>query len=499
MKTLCKGLLGAFVFTVGAAASAAPAAGTLAKLSPIVRAEIDAKQATHDVIVHMTTQADLTGAKALKSKAAKGRFVVDTLRATAKSHQAGVLALLNAEKSASARYTPYYVANVVAVSGATTDLLLALAERPDVAMILPDNPVRVIPEATMEQLKNEPAPTAIGANISSTGADRVWSEFQVDGSGIVVGNQDTGIDWDHPALMRKYRGYSAAGVDHNYNWHDAIRTGTNSACGIASQVPCDDHGHGTHTLGTSVGDDGAGNQVGMAPGAQWIACRNMNDGVGRPSTYIECFQFFLAPWAYGADPMTGDPSKAPHVMNNSWGCPTNEGCNGNDFLPVLTALKEAGVMVVAAAGNAGSSCSTINDAPAHHSADSFSVGAISHSTGAIASFSSRGPSRFDGGIGPDVSAPGVSVRSSIPGGGFSGSSWSGTSMASPHVVGAVALLWSADQSLIGDFDATAAALTSSADPKTSTQTCGGVPGTAIPNNTFGYGNLNVYRAVSARR
>lgn len=493
-------LFGAIVLSMwGAAAVAAPSSGANAKLSPIVRAEIENKQVAHDVLVYMTSQAELKGAKGLKSKAVKGRFVVDTLRANAKATQAGLLSVLTQEKSLATQFTPYYVANVIAVSGATTDLVLQMAARADVAMILPNNPVSVIPEATVKQLQDEPALTAIGDNVTSTGAARVWTEFNANGHGIIVGAQDTGIQFDHPALLRHYRGYSDTAISHDYNWHDAVRTGTNSQCGIASRVPCDDNGHGTHTLGTIVGDDGVGNQIGMAPGAQWIGCRNMNAGIGRPSMYIECFQFFLAPWAYGADPMTGDPAKAPHVVNNSWGCPTDEGCDGREFMTVLTSLKEAGVMIVVAAGNDGSSCSTIKDAPAHHSTDVFTVGAIDHRSGNIASFSSRGPSAFDGGIGPDVSAPGVNVRSSIPGGGYSGSFWSGTSMASPHVVGAVALLWSADASLIGDFDATAAALTGTATRKTTTQTCGGVPGTAIPNNTYGYGNMNVYNAVATRR
>jgi len=123
------------------------------------------------------------------------------------------------------------------------------------------------------------------------------------------------------------------------------------------------------------------------------------------------------------------------------------------------------------------------------------VGAIDHRNDRIASFSSRGPSAFDDGIGPDLCAPGVSVRSSIKGGGFSSSMWSGTSMASPHVAGAVALMWSAAPELIGDIDSTTALLNGSSEPKTSSQNCGGVSGKSIPNNTFGHGILNVYDAL----
>ncbi len=145
------------------------------------------------------------------------------------------------------------------------------------------------------------------------------------GQGAVIGGQDTGYDWDHPALKNQYRGWNGASADHDYNWHDAIHV-TGSICGANSPEPCDDDDHGTHTMGTMVGDDGLGNQIGMAPGARWIGCRNMNDGVGTPATYTECYEWFIAPYPVGGTPDQGDPSKAPDVINNSWGCPPSEGC-----------------------------------------------------------------------------------------------------------------------------------------------------------------------------
>jgi subtilisin family serine protease len=155
-------------------------------------------------------------------------------------------------------------------------------------------------------------------------------------------------------------------------------------------------------------------------------------------------------------------------------------------------------MVVAAAGNDGSSCSTIMDAPAQHTDLVFVVGAIDHRSGEIAYFSSRGPSAFDGKIGPDLSAPGVSVRSTVKEGGFASAGWSGTSMASPHVTGAVALLWSYDHKLLGDIDGTIKVFTDTAAPKTSTETCGGVAGSKVPNNTYGFGNIDVLKAAKTR-
>jgi hypothetical protein len=75
-------------------------------------------------------------------------------------------------------------------------------------------------------------------------------------------------------------------------------------------------------MGSMLGFDGGANQIGMAPDAKWIACRNLSNGVGAIPTYLECMEWFIAPTKInGTDP---DPTKAPHVVNNSWGCV--EGC-----------------------------------------------------------------------------------------------------------------------------------------------------------------------------
>ena len=188
---------------------------------------------------------------------------------------------------------------------------------------------------------------------------------------------------------------------------------------------------------------------------------------------------------------------APHVINNSWGCPRSEGCEGGEFERILNALRAAGIFVVVSAGNDGPGCSTIKDGPAFHSDAAFSVGAMDHRNDAIASFSSRGPSIFDNKVGPDVSAPGVNVRSCVKSGGYAEYGWSGTSMAGPHVVGMVALLWSTHPKLIGNIEQTESILRSTSEFKSTTQQCGGTPGSSRPNNTFGFGIANVFEAVKA--
>jgi subtilisin family serine protease len=310
-----------------------------------------------------------------------------------------------------------------------------------------------------------------------------WSAG-VTGQGVVVGGQDTGYQWTHPALKNHYRGWNGVSADHNYNWHDAIHSG-GGVCGPDSPQPCDDTDHGTHTMGTMVGDDGGSNQIGMAPGAKWMGCRNMDQGVGAPSTYAECFQWFVAPT--DLNDQNPDPSKAPDVINNSWGCPTSEGCNNPNVLrPVVENTRAAGIVVVVSAGNSGSGCGTVNTPAAIYDA-SFSVGSV-NSQNNISSFSSRGPVTLDGSqrLKPDVSAPGENIRSSVPGG---YAFFSGTSMAGPHVVGLVALAISAQSCFRGDVDALEQYVKAHALARTTSQQCGGIPGSSIPNNTYGYGAL----------
>ena len=329
--------------------------------------------------------------------------------------------------------------------------------------------------------------------------DEVW-DLGYSGEGVVIGGQDTGYDWDHEALIDKYRGWDGSSADHNYHWHDAIHaiddsnSGTNP-CGLDSPEPCDDHYHGTHTMGTMVGSAGS-TEIGVAPDAKWIGCRNMERGDGTPATYLECFEWFLAPT--DLNDQNPDASMAPHVINNSWSCPPSEGCDSSyDFTIMETAitnLQSAGVVVVVSAGNGGSGCSSIGDPPAFYPS-SFSVGAT-NSNDNIASFSSRGPTANYGSpvLKPNVSAPGVSVYSSEPDDTYG--THSGTSMAGPHVAGLVALLISAEPALEGDVTQIENIIEQTALNLTSSQTCGGVDGTEIPNNTYGHGRIDALAAVN---
>jgi subtilisin family serine protease len=215
--------------------------------------------------------------------------------------------------------------------------------------------------------------------------------------------------------------------------------------------------------------------------------------MGNPAYYLDCMQFMLAPFPLHGDPFRdGDPTRGAMVLNNSWGCPEIEGCDPNTLLPAVSALRSAGIFVEASAGNDGPACASIADPPALY-APSYTTGAID-SNGNLASFSSLGPVTIDGSrrIKPDILAPGVDVLSATPGGTYA--AYPGTSMAGPHVVRVVALMWSANPALIGDIERTEAILDATAQPyQGPLPTCpeaGNRPSTAS-----GYGILDAYSAV----
>jgi subtilisin family serine protease len=496
------------------AATAAVASGAIAsrtflppplaaKVAPFVLKALES-ETNIPILVKLTEQADLTGLEDTSlDREERIQRVYDALREVALESQQDLIGTL---KERNLKYRRFYIYNMIAIWGANEDLVEELASRDDVEKIYGNPSVAIqkplAPLAAFDAyIRSGAQEPKVGDNIGFMNADKIWEKFGKSGDGIVIAGQDSGVEWDHPALVRQYRGGSGIVADHNHNWHDAIHKDTPIAsndCGYDLNVPCDDGDHGTHTMGTMVGSDGGENKIGMAPGAKWIACRNMDGGIGTPASYLECFEWLLAPYAYGADPMKdGRPAKAPHIINNSWGCPTDEGCTGDEVIPALHAMKVAGILVVVSAGNSGPACGTINDPPAWHSALTFGVGAYDHRSGTIASFSSRGPSSFDNEIGPDVVAPGVSIRSSVRGKRYEGGFWSGTSMAGPHVAGAVALLWSIHPELIGDIDGTAELFRKTATAKTTTQSCGGVAGTAVPNNTYGFGVIDPLKAIES--
>jgi subtilisin family serine protease len=247
-------------------------------------------------------------------------------------------------------------------------------------------------------------------------------------------------------------------------------------------------------MGIMLGSD-ENNSIGVAPEAKWIATRNMDRGWGTLYTYLESFQWFLAPT--DLNNQNPDPGKAPHIINNSWSCPEEEGCSP-DLFPILEEAIEnlisAGIVVVVAGGNSGrDGCHTV-DAPSAIYEKSFTVGA-STIDDEVAAYSSRGPVIVDNSYRtkPNVVAPGSSVRSASTGQGFL--TGSGTSAASPHVAGTIALMISANPELEGKVNLIRKILIDTAVPLDDELTCGPLINNTIPNNTFGHGRINAYAAV----
>jgi serine protease AprX len=458
------------------------------KVEPQVLVEIEDHQVT-DFIVWFGEQANLTEAYQLTTKLEKGEFVFRKLREVATQSQQNALMLL---KNANAKHFPLVIVNAIAARG-DAKLIAALATLPEVKMILAD------PAVQMRLPNNETnADRATEWGIQKIKADSAWM-LGFSGAGVVIGGQDTGYQWDLPALKSKYRGWNGTYPVHSYSWFDAVDSliqpnSTPNPLGYSNLSPIDDDDHGTHTMGTMVGSEGA-NEIGVAPNAKWIGCRNMDRGAGKPSSYTKCFNWFLAPRdSLGNNPM---PSLAPDVINNSWRCPPSEGCTtaGTYALmeQAINNLKIAGIMVVASAGNEGSDCGTIADPPGIFE-NSFSIGATDINDN-IAGFSSRGPATKNGiyRMKPNVTAPGVAVRSCLPNGTYGIKS--GTSMSGPHVAGAVAILLSAKPSLKGQVELIETLLENTAIHLISTDTCGQTQGQS-PNNTFGHGRIDILAALS---
>ena len=489
--------LGGLLWLGTATAAPSPGKTVVGQISPgkvDARAWSDvAQHGTAEVVIVLEDQADLRQASLTRDESARGWLVYQTLRDTAERSQGPLVDWLSQHGF---RFQRFWAANVI-VAELDREALQYLASRPEVRHIEANVSARWIePDSIAEPQPSPPSLTAaIEYGVQLVNAPQVWA-MGAYGQGIVVANADTGVQWNHPAIKGQYRGFSVAGtVKHDYNWHDSIHGVAGNPCGSDSIAPCDDQGHGTHTTGTVVGDDGLGNQIGVAPAARWIGCRNMERGKGTPARYIECFQFFIAPTdSKGANP---DPDLRPHVINNSWGCLTNEGCAVNTLKLIVENTQAAGIFVEASAGNAGPSCSTVNDGPAIFSA-AFSVGALD-SAGKLAGFSSRGPVTVDGSgrMKPELAAPGVRVRSCLPGNRYG--SLSGTSMAGPHVVGVIALLWSARPELSRRIAETKALLVASAVPSVTmsfAELCGGVSSDFFPNNSFGAGRVDALAAVT---
>ncbi|MCI0689238.1 MAG: carboxypeptidase regulatory-like domain-containing protein [Sporichthyaceae bacterium] len=454
--------------TIAALGTSASAEDSMSKVEAKVLDQINQKgQTTFWALLR--TKADLSAAPTIQNSTERGQFVYDELHAVADRTQAGLRDLLAKQ---GADFTPYWIANAVQIT-ADESVLEQVAALPEVERVLAE---RVYQAPKPDPVKELNRINAVEWNLDRVRAPEVWSTFGVRGEGIVVANVDSGVQFDHPALVGKYRGNLGGGVfDHNYNWFDP-----SNVCGNPSTAPCDNNGHGTHTMGTMVGDDGGANQIGVAPGARWIAAKGCETNTCSDAALLASGQWIVAPTDLnGQNPR---PDLAPDIVNNSWGGP------GNDpwYQATVSAWLAAGIYPQFSNGNNGPGCNT-SGSPGDY-VSSYSAGAFDINN-VIASFSSRGASAFGGEIKPNIAAPGVAVRSSVPTNSYAAAN--GTSMASPHVAATVALMWSAAPALSGDITATRTLLDDTAIDTTDL-TCGG---TADDNNVWGEGRLDAFAAV----
>ncbi|GGB64681.1 S8 family peptidase [Fictibacillus barbaricus] len=422
-----------------------------------------------------------------QSKLMKRSTLVSSLRAKALETQQHTKNYLEKQEKAgkAEKIQSFYVVNGMAVT-ATKEVMEEIAAFPEVEKVLPNEtrqliqPVSTIklPEKQKPALQAEPENrlSSIEWNIERVGAPAVW-DMGIDGSGTVVASIDTGVQWNHQALKEKYRGFNPQNPDtpdHQFSWFDAVS---------GQAAAYDDLGHGTHVTGTMVGSepDGA-NQIGVAPGAKWIAVKAFNADGGTDVDLLEAGEWILAPKDAQGNP---HPEKAPDVVNNSWG-----GGPGLDewYREMVAAWRAAEIFPEFSAGNTtifnpGGPGSVAT--PANYP-ESFATGATDIND-RLASFSLQGPSPYDE-TKPEISAPGVNIRSSVPGSAYEGG-WNGTSMAGPHVSAVAALLRQADASLT--VEEMEEILLSSATPLTDAT----FP--ESPNNGYGHGLVNAFTAVSS--
>lgn len=446
------------------------------KIDPTVLAALrEAPDGTVRVLIHMAAQPSLEAAARQPDPIQRRQRVYEILRHTAQESQANLLRQIRALAAEGhvVSYRPFWIFNGLA---ATLDrqALEAIAARDDVAQIALDCHRQRLKSPTATPIVTAtpspiPTPTppygGLEWNIALVNADDVWEELGITGEGVVVANIDTGVYYAHPALITRYRGYHNGRLDHNYNWFDAT--------GQYPSAPADGNGHGTHTMGTIVGQDGD-HEMGLAPGAQWIAVKALDDwGYGWDSDLHAAFQWVLAPTDLNGN--NPDPSRAPDVVNNSWG--DYDGAD-TEFQADVQALLAAGIVPVFSAGNNGPRPGTI-ESPASYP-EALAVAATDRYD-AIAYFSSRGPSPLTEEIKPDLAAPGVDVLSSWNDGGYA--TLNGTSMAAPHVAGLAALMLQSNPTL------TVAEIESTIEE---TAIDLGSPG---PDYDYGAGRIDAYQAV----
>lgn len=431
---------------------------------------VDGNGAKQSVIIELAadTNVELAKRKASADPAQQRKAVIGALKETAVKSQAPLLETLETYKKQgrAKNVESFYILNAVAAD-LDGSAIKEISRRADVKSVRLDRSLRSDPP--VRQTPRGASASGVEWGVKSIGARRVRDELHLDGSGVTVGIIDSGVNYTHPAIASQFKAYDKdyglIGTDKSYR--DFVSDGNTSLNDPA-------YNHGTHVTGTIVGKAGENNQIGVAPGAKYVAARAIGARSGDESSMLRAAEWIMKPG--------GRAENAPRVVNNSWGGDSDK----NDwFTSIVERWRAAGIFPVFAAGNtngypADGSLSNPGNLPGV-----FSVAACDRN-GKLADFSRVGPSPFGKDkIKPDICAPGVNVRSALATGGYA--AWSGTSMAAPHVTGTVALMLQANPKLTVEqieqiLKSTAVPATDLRYPKS-------------PNMGYGYGNLNAYDAV----
>ncbi len=396
----------------------------------------------------------------------------------------------------------FYIANFVIVqapsgSSITPSQLEQLQGRPDVASIESVSSFNTnIPSASAPAVSSLPPGRGIEKNLTFINAPAAWAQGGM-GQGVTIGIVDSGVQWDHPLLKFHYRGFANSGPRHNYNWWDAVHssmTGGVNPCGVNAPAPCDDLGHGTHVAGAALGGNGTDYQIGVAPQARFMACRDMDRGYASTgSTFEECMQFMLAPWDLtGANP---DYTKAPDIVVHPYHCYAS-GANCVDD-PVMHMvywnLYAAGITSVVATEDSGAVCGPVTGWPQAYPV-AIVTGALDYDpvsgqpANSLASYSGAGPGAPPTMIfKPDIASPGTKILSAVPGGNVG--YMTGTSVAGSQLAGALALILSARPNLQGQPEQLWRLMGAVPAQPVAIGACGSPA--ASPNYVFGWGNLDV--------
>lgn len=449
------------------------------------------EEGSADYWILFDAPADLTPAT-LMDWEERGRYVYDQLRRAAQLTQARVQTEL---QRLGVNYQSFWIQNAIYVESSGEATLQQMLNFPEIQSIraprqiyLHDVQRPLFPAVTVQ---------AVEENLTHIQAPQVWQRG-ITGRGLTVASIDTGVRYTHRALINAYRGNLGGGnFSHDYNWFDPY---------LQQPAPLDLHGHGTHTMGIMIGKDGSNNQIGIAPGADWIACRGCKGNTCGEAQLLACAQFVLAPTR--TDGSQPNPDLRPQVVNNSWG-----DCGRKYdgwFQSAVNAWLAAGIYPVFSNGNAGGcgydfppGLNTVGN-PARYGSVT-GVGSSGNNNGQYAAHSNWGPTDNPDTINPrqgfaslkpQVLAPGVNIRSAFAGTDTAYAWLSGTSMSAPHVAGLVALIWQAAPCLVGNYALTETIIEQTATPVYYDDGSPATP-TNLPNYAAGWGEINALAAVQA--